>query len=214
MAAVSRPISVDAVRLALQSPDHNVRAKATADLLFRATQDQSIRADALEIFRRCLSTEQEPSTAISAVRGLDLLASCDEARTAWLVLLNDPRPQMVARAALHIQDPTYAPLLFEMLERASNLSIRSALINILGRLKYGPACQSILAALNDSETRNHAIIALGDLGDPAAIPYLEPFVADNSPSHLTDDRGWPLCVGDLADESIRRLRRLQQPAKN
>src|SRR4051794_37008197 len=115
-ASASRPQpTIQEIRQALQAPDHNVRAQAMADLLHRATAHPTIRPEALEIFRQCLRTEQEPSTAISAVRGLDLLAGPEEARAAWLALLNDPRPHMVARAALHIQDPSYAPLLLEML---------------------------------------------------------------------------------------------------
>jgi|SRR5579859_6974297 len=112
--------TIEVIRQAIESPDHNVRAQAASDLLFRATKDSSIRPVALEIFRQCLRSEQEPSTAISAVRGLDLLASPEEARAAWLALLNDPRPHMVARAALHIQDASYGPVLFEMLGRASD----------------------------------------------------------------------------------------------
>jgi HEAT repeats len=204
--------SIQDIRLALQSPDHNVRAQATSDLLFRATHEDAIRPEALEIFRECLRSQQEPSTAISAARGLDLLASSEEARAAWLALLNDPRPHMVARTALHIQDPSYAPLLLEMLGRASNPSIRCALVNILGRLKYAPAYQSILASLNAPDTKTDAIMALGDLGNPEAIPYLEPHVEDNSQSHMTDDRGWPLRVGDLAAESVRQLQRASNPA--
>jgi len=164
------------------------------------------------MFRACLRPQSEPSTAVIAVRGLDLLAGPEEARAAWLALLNDPRPQVVARAALYVRDVVYAPLLLDMLGRVEDPSIRSAVINVLGRLKYAPAYRAILDALDRPATKIDAIIALGNLGDPAAIPFLEPFVSDNSESHLTDDRGWPLRVGDLAADSLRQLRRAADPA--
>src|SRR5205814_10016953 len=117
-----------------------------------------------------------------------------QARATWLALLNRPAVNMVTRIALAIDDPSYAPALLELLQRRTETPIRAAAIRTLGRMKDPVALGAILDHLSTPELRTDAIEALGDLGDPRAIPHLEPLLDNTTQVAREDERGAMLYV--------------------
>lgn len=192
----------------LQSDQQPVRAKAMYELLAKATHDPGIHPAALPLFRHCVQSEQDPWITAIAARGVEKIVGDVEARKTWLGLLNSPNPAMVAAAALQISDPFYVPRLIELFHTRTEPLVRNCLLHPLGLSRDPAALPILLEALNAPELRPKAINALSNLGDPRAIPYLEPLLNDTSPHPEPDDRGCPLRICDVAGQAIRRLQYL------
>ena len=199
-------LSVNQIRQDLQSPHQEIRVRAMQTLLLAVQKDASLLSAAMPIFQQSIRTEQDPSTAIYAARGIKVLAGPDEARTAWLTLLTHPNPKMVAGAARAVDDPCLAPILMELADRRPELPIRISALRTLGRLKDPFTLPVLLKSLDDPALRPHAAEALGDFGDPGVIPSLQRLLQDTTPAWEEDNHGPMLRVCDLASQAVARLR--------
>jgi HEAT repeat protein len=205
-----KPRTLAQIEVDARSPDQLTRGSAVQELLLRVQKDPLLNDAALPIFRRHVATAPDAWTATTCARGIEQIEGPERARATWLALLHRPDAQLVAGVALAVTDPSYAPELFELLNSRPEPVIHKCVIRTLGRMRVSAALPIIREYLKDPATRADAIEALADFGDPAAIAHLEPLLQDTSDSGQTDDRGWPLRVGDVADEAIRRLRRSSQ----
>jgi HEAT repeat protein len=198
---------MEQIKTDLQSTDLTIRGQAMQDLSLWVQKDSSIHATALEIFRSCIPTESNSWPAISAARGIQLIADPPEGTKAWLTLLNHRNPDVVRHAASVINDPSYVPILIDLLNRRTEAPIRIAAIYKLSRSKAPAAFPAILKFLNIPELRPHVVEALGNFGDPTAIPHIEPLLADKTNAWPEDNHGPMLRVCDLAQSAISQLRR-------
>ena len=190
----------------IAGPDVEDRGRAMQELLLWARKDAAVRPAARDVFRQALPTALDAWTATSVARGLALTADPAEARAAWLTLLARPDPTLVARIALAVgDDPAFIPTLLDMLAAGPHPVVRRCVLRTLGRFRDPVALPALLDALADPAARSDAIQALSDLGDVRAIPAIEPFRQDQAESGQTDDRGYPLQVGDLASDAVRQL---------
>jgi hypothetical protein len=205
-------LNLDQISQNLQSTNEETRARAMQALLLGVQKDPSLRPAALPIFQNAILTEQDPSTAVFAARGIEVAGGPTEARKAWLELFLRPEPKIVERAATAVHDPYFATILTELVEHRTESAIRIAALRTLGRLRDSSALPSMLNALTIPELWPHAVEALGELGDTHAIPYLAPLLEDRTEAWPIDNHGPMLHVSDLAREAITRLRATAAPA--
>ncbi len=87
--------------------------------------------------------------------------------------LEEPQRWIVGRALYTIDDPdSYSEILKICMERKYRSS-RAMLMHTLAKIKTEEAFNVLIASLNDPTVRGDALEALGELGDPRAIPYIE-----------------------------------------
>ncbi|MEO6005680.1 MAG: HEAT repeat domain-containing protein [Opitutus sp.] len=180
------------------------RVSAMQELITLARQQPSARPAAVEIFRASLPAEWDPYTAVHAVRGLDTFASPEEARVGWLGLLHHPNADMVAVAALLVRADFFGELV-EILQQRPELQIQTAVIRALGRMKNHAAFSLVRQRLDHADLRRDAIEALGELGDPRAIPALQAWLDDRTPVELEDNHGPMLRTCDFASRAIEQI---------
>ena len=189
-----------------------VRSCALQELLSCVRNDASSHPTVLPIFRATLRNEKDPWGIVSAAQGIEHMVGGDEARSAWQTVLNHSDGFIVVRAASAVADPSYMPVVLELLLSRPEVDVRNAAIRALGRMQYADAFHMLLEQLASEETRWDAVGALSDLGDPRAIPHLEPLLDDRSNLRGQDDRGCSIDVRDIAGYAIRRLQFLAKNA--
>lgn len=173
-------------------------------LLALARSDESVRQEALPIFLGAVAHEDAPAAALTAARGVGLIAGAEEGRRAWTQLI-ERAPIEVAASCASVVDVSLAPVLLEALEKRQGLAIQVSFVRALGRLKHAPAFDAIVRRLGDGDVRPHAVEALGDLGDKRAVAHLTPLIADATEAWQEDNHGPMLRVSDLAKAAIAKL---------
>jgi len=201
------PFDLEQNKKDLKSDRAEVRTRAVAALLYQAKQDASIHSAALEIFRGLLASAADYWTLSNAARGIELIAGVEEGRRVWSMLLNHPVAKVVADVASTMKDPFYFPVLLEIFERRRETVVQIAVMHKLSRIKLHEAFSAIVARLAAAELRPHAIVALEELGDARAIPFLEPYLKDKTDAWQEDNHGPMMRVCDLAKGAIARLGR-------
>ncbi len=195
---------LDLAKTEFASDDPEVRARAVQRLLVVVRNHQSVRGEALAIFKTALESDETAWGALNAARGIELIAGREEGRRAWRRLLDHPRAEVVAGAAA-VVDAALAPVLMDVLDRRAEQQVRVPVLHALGRTKYGLAYDPLVRALGDPELRPHAIEALADLGDARAVEHLTPLLVDRTEAWPEDNHGPMLRVRDLAKAAIARL---------
>jgi hypothetical protein len=198
------------IRAALQSADREARVKAIQELLVRARKDPAQHVDALEIFRGAIASETDPWSATRAAQGIELIGGIEAGREAWQSLLVSTRADMLASAAMSISNKAYAPLLLELLARRPEARVRICAVRTLGRMGDAAAFPALVSELADPAVRPHAIDALSELGEPLAIPQIEPLLSDRTDAWPEDNHGPMLRVCDIANMALLRLKRIEQ----
>ncbi|MDB6156233.1 MAG: repeat protein [Chthoniobacteraceae bacterium] len=187
------------------SARQDIRSCALQELLAWVRKDRVSHPIVLPVFRKALRVEQDPWGIVSATQGIENMVGGEEARNAWLAVLNHPSSGIVIRAASAIADRFYVPVLLRLLAGRPEAGVRNAAIRALGRMQCVEVLPVILTHLANKETRWDSIEALSNLGDPRAIPYLKPFLNDQSDLRGEDDRGCVIDVRHITGCAIRRL---------
>lgn len=200
-------MTIDQIRRDIDSGSAADRTRALLKLFEATKKDPAIRGKASELFRTVLERFEEPSNVSLALQGLELSGGAQQAREHWIKLLNHPRVEMAAYAAMAISDPNYVPILIELLLQRPEPFFHIAAISALGRLRLPSGFPAIAEHLKIPETQIYAIEALANLGDLRAIPILEPLLEDTRDMPETDERGATRRICEVADEAIRRIRR-------
>jgi len=198
---------LDQVQTDLRSAHQPTRYAAAHRMRTWIRLNPACHPAALEIFGQILANPLDGGTVNAALFGLEELGNKTEAQTARLNLIKSPNPDLVRTALLGFRDPLYAPLLVDLLTDRTETEVRISLIRALGRMPSASklALPFIVKFLSHRDLRPHIADALGDLGDPAAIPYLEQLLNDSTEAWEIDNHGPVLRVRDLAAESIRKI---------
>jgi len=101
----------------------------------------------------------------------------------------------VGNALYELKDRSLGERLVPLLEDPRQDRGAEMALIALGRTKYPPALDVLVAKLQDPGVVGHAADGLGQLGDPAAIPALE---------RVEDDRDW------VRSEVARAIRKLEK----
>jgi len=202
----ARPFDFEQIKRDIRSPDQPTRGTSMAALYHHAQQTPAIHPEALELFRASVMAWPDYMTASYAARGIELIAGPAEGRKIWLALLNHPKAELAGAIAQSIKDVSYVPVLLELMERRPEWSIQLAAVRTLGRMKHPSAFDAIINRLNNRPLRPHVVEALAELGDPRAIPHLEPLLHDRTEAWEEDNHGPMLRVCDLAQAAIAHLR--------
>ncbi len=83
--------------------------------------------------------------------------------------------------------------------------VRTLAVHELGRVKPRGALEALVERLDQEQLRPYIVQALENLGDPAAIPYLERFLQDQTEAWPEDNHGPMLRVCDQVQSSITKL---------
>ena len=196
---------LDRIRHDLQSTDMLVVGSALGKLAKLAGHDPRIRAEALEVFRKWADAAPDQYVAIQAAKGLRLVAGEEAFREVWLKLMTDPRESFVLNTLHRTTEPVWVPVVLEMLERRSELSVRQSILCCLGQMQDRSVLPVLLKYLPDKDLQGYAVIGLTRLGDPRAIPHLEPWLADKTPLWPVDNHGPMETMGDVAANAIKLL---------
>lgn len=189
----------------LFSEHQESRTSAVLKLLRLVEKKLRTHETALALFRRCIQTEQDPWIIVTAARGIERIIGPVAAREMWLGLLNSSNGALAAVAAVSVLDRFYVPVLLDLLRQRDDFRIRAAAIQTLGRIQDPAAFPALIEQLATPAQRMNAAVALAELGDLRAMPYLEPLLADHSELPEPDDRGCVQRVNDIAAFAIRRL---------
>ena len=202
------PPNIDEIRRDLQSQDIELVGRTIGHLVKLAERDEGIRAEALGIFQKWAAAAPDFYVAIQSAKGIRLLAGEEAYREAWRKLLDDPREGIVLNVLNATDDPVWVPTLLGMLERRTELSIRQSLLCCLGKLKDRSVFPTLLKFLPDAELKGYAVLALASLGDPRAIPHLQPYLKDKTPLWPVDNHGPTELMCDAVANAIRQLQPL------
>ena len=197
--------SLDSIRADLDSPSADKRGVAL-DRLIRLMQERpALRPAARELFERTIQTDNAARPRSAAVAGLEQLVGPDVTRPLWVDMLSNPDPKYVYQAALRICHPAHAPLVRELLESERDGSVQTAYIRALGAMRDKQAVPLLMRMGNapGAGVRLWVFTALGLIGDPSVIGWLEQF--RNDPTPIPDERGFPRTLGDEAVDAIRQL---------
>src|SRR4051812_43758639 len=134
---------LDQIKADLAASDGATRSRAIQELLQWVQSDRAIHTEALPVLEQVVKAEREPWPAAYAARGIECVAGADAARRIWLDLLNRADAMFVRVIALSIADPSYAPVLVELLQRRPEMSIHTGVITTLGRMR-DPASFAVL----------------------------------------------------------------------
>lgn len=198
--------SMEQIRGGVRADDAKTRGFALQSLLTLTERDPTTHAEALAIYRDALARLEDPWTAVNALLGLSALVGADHRRETWIALLDDRHPpELVAMVIWSVTDPTLVGRLLEILARRTDSMVRRATIRVIGKLGHPSARIVLEAQLAVPELLDEAILALADLGDPASIPALTPYLDDASELSERDERGAVLSVADIAHSAIRGL---------
>ena len=196
---------MDEILRDLQSPDIELLGRTLGHLVKLAERDAGIRAEALGIFQKWAATAPDFYVAIQSAKGIRLLAGEEAYREVWRKLLDDPRESVVLNVLAATDNPEWVPVLLEMLERRTELSIHQSLLCCLGKLKDRSVFPTLLKYLPDAELKGYAVLALASLGDPLAIPHLQPYLKDKTPLWPVDNHGPTELMCDAVANAIRQL---------
>jgi HEAT repeat protein len=199
-------LNFDELREELLSDDERVRSNAAQRLLSWVKNDARIHPRALPVFQAAAAAASDGLTAISAAAGVEYIAGKVAAEPIWQALLRHPDEQIVVCAAFDITDPSFAPTMLQLLYNRPEPRVRCAAIRALGRMKAPGTFEVLVAQLARNETQITAIEALEDFGELRAIPYLEPFLSDDTEVGVRDERGAVLQMGNIAYHAVSHLR--------
>lgn len=196
---------------AADSVRQDIRSCALQELLAWVRKDRASHQIVLPVFRKALRVDHDPWGVVSAAQGIEHIVGGEEAGNAWLAVLNHPNSAIVIQATSVVADRFYVPVLLGLLTDRLEIGVRNAAIRALGRMQCVEVLPVILSHLADKETRWDSVEALSNLGDPRAIPYLKPFLNDQSDLRGEDDRGCVIDVRHITGCAIRRLEFLGGP---
>lgn len=189
----------------LFSDQQPARVSAALELVKQVGDRPRIQEAALELFRRCIQTESDPWIVVTAARGVEKIVGPVAARETWLALLESSNDARVAVAAMCVEGPFYVPVMLDLLRHRTSLEVRAAAICKLGRLQDPIAFDALIEHLATPGLKVGVIVALGELGDTRAKPYLGSLLEDRTELEQPDDRGCVQHVCDLAASAIRRM---------
>lgn len=183
-----------------------VLAKALGDIPEIAAVAQAALATVPPATRLRILAEgidhREPAVRRGALRALASLANAEAARLVLRVYDRDVEEEEVriaAREALR-ELQSHLPLLHILRDAtsAAEKHARARALRLLGAVGGAEAEHALLAALGDSDRyiRGIAVMALGELGDPAALPSLEKLAADPENARILH----------LVNNTLRQLR--------
>ena len=161
----------------------------------------------VEDLERLVDKEQDPWTAVAAGEVLGMILGKEAGREARRRLLQRAEPAIAAHAALDMMDAHWADELIRRLATAEHHLLVRCILRALGRIRAIDAFDLLISYLSQPEFREDAVLALELLGDPRAIPLLEPYQSDATPSLQTDDRGCLMTVGGRVTDAISSLQR-------
>lgn len=207
----NNPPDIDAIRRDLQSADTEVLGRALRELLKLVPHDKGIHAEALGVFQKWAAAAPDFYVAIQSAKGIRQIAGEDAFREVWHRLLEHPSESVVMNVVGSTDDPSWVPVLIEMLDRRTETSIRQSLLLCLGKLKDRSALPALVKCLANENTKGYAAVALGQLGDPQAIPHLDPFLNDKTPLWPVDNHGPTERMCDVASAAIRQLQQRGTP---
>lgn len=199
------PRNIDRIRTDLLSASPDVRRNAIQVLSYWVSQDRSIGAAALPLFRHAWRHETDPWSVVTAARGIERTAGAEEGRAALLDLLERPDQEIVASAVMNLERELSSERLLAILSGATHVGLRRAVVNVLGRKGGAGVFEVLTRAIDEADLRPYAIVALERLNDPAAIPYIERCLSDTTEAWC-EDRGPMLRVCDVASDAIGQLR--------
>jgi HEAT repeat protein len=199
-------LNFDELQQGLLSGDERVRSDAAQRLLSWVKTDARIHPRALPAFQAAAAAAADGLTAINAAAGVEYIAGKAAAEPLWQALLHHSDEQVVVCAAFELTDPSFATTMLELLNNRPELRIRCAAIRALGRMKAPGFFEILVAQLAQNETQITAIEALEDFGELRAIPYLEPFLSDETEVGIRDERGAILQMCNIAYHAVSHLR--------
>lgn len=202
-------VSLVQIREDIRSADIHVLRRGIDALLRLAQKDPGVREEAGAVFRKFAAEAKDPIIAIDSAKGIRLLEGEDAFRKVWLKLLQDSRESIVMNALLATTGSEWLPVMTQMLERRPEASIRQSLLCSLGALKDPAALPTLVRHLADKDLKGYAVIGLANLGDPQAIPHLQPYLSDTTPLWPVDNHGPMERMCDFVASTIQRL----QPKK-
>lgn len=199
--------TIDGIRADLQSASVNIRREALQSLSELVRGNRHFAAEAAPIFRHAWRHETDPFTVLTAARGIELAEGDTQGRAALMDLLDRPQQDLVATAVLNAELDLTTEHVLALYARATDPGLRRTLINALGRKHDRAAFDVLAAAIDDPELRPWAIEALVAVGDPAAIPHIEPCLSDTADAWAVDNHGPMMRVCDVASDAIAALRK-------
>jgi hypothetical protein len=166
----------------------------------RSTANPAVAAAVLDLFAQrevrdaetlaleTLSASENPGLLVPCMRYLAAIRS-QEAEGPLLGLL-DERDELASAAIQSLaalgRPASGEALLARLRDAGYSAALKSQLILALGTLKYSPAVEDLLAVVSNAEEerarRMYAASALGEIGDPKALPALRSLLA--SPDSL------------------------------
>lgn len=87
--------------------------------------------------------------------------------------LQEPQRWVFGRALYVIDDPKSYPDIIRICKEQKYRSSRAMLMHTLPKIRSEEAFDVLVSSLDDSTVRADAIEALGEFGDPRAIPYIK-----------------------------------------
>jgi len=196
--AIHTDDALDALLASTDQPDARVRRQVTADLtgFYRGSVSAALQA--------ILEREQNPDILAEAIRGLAVYGAPDIRATLSRYLGSTSFRNVLAEAALRalrtLDDPAAIPAVLEVLDRREPEFTSNGFASGLGTLAHlarheddkGPVREFLLRRVNHPKLRVQlaALRALGDLGDPQALPVLETFAqaGKENPQRQTAER--------------------------
>lgn len=193
------------IREDIRSADIHVLRRGIDALLRLAQTDPGVREEAGGVFREFAAEAKDPIIAIDSAKGIRLLEGEEAFRKVWLKLLHDSRESIVMNVLHATTGSEWLPVMTEMLERRPEASIRQSLLCSLGALKDPAALPTLVRHLADKDLKGYAVIGLANLGDPQAIPHLQPYLSDTTPLWPVDNHGPMERMCEFVASTIQRL---------
>lgn len=150
---------------------------------------------------------EKPEVSFEAAKSLVTLGGKDAVPRIVAIMLKGREPHNRAAAAYSLGmlgDPRAVPGLIELLNGNDDAQVRSHAAEALGHIADRRAVDSLIAHLTDgsAEVRFWSVFALGEIGEPAAVPHLKRLASSDTAT--LPDLG---SVSSEARDAIKRIRK-------
>ncbi len=197
--------SIDAIVATLGTSDTVAVIRAVGELTRLAQRDPALHAMALNALQTLATTTADPYVAIETAKAIRQLPDEAAYRSVWLSLLDDPRLLIALNAAHGTTDVSWLATLTALLATRSEIPVRQAILLSIGKMKDRSALPLLVAHLADADLKGYAVLALTSMGDPNAIPHLQPYLTDKTPLWPIDNHGPMELMGEAVANSIKQL---------